>query len=116
MQDDIKPLRPQMVGALEVPEADPEGQHYAEECRLAHVAATRPRHRHFISYCRVGRIKGEAWRFPCSPILTKVLEQLKASPVIEFEMAPGTDAEARLTAEAEANEERRQMLMGGYAF
>ncbi len=52
LQEDMRPLQPQALGALQVPELDPLSQHAAEERRLAHVAATRPRLRHYLSYVR----------------------------------------------------------------
>lgn len=52
LQDGPQPGRPQSIAGMQVPSGDPEAEHMAEEQRLAHVAATRPKQRHYISYCR----------------------------------------------------------------
>jgi hypothetical protein len=74
------------------------------------VAATRPRERHYISYCRFGRVKGRALRFQPSQILTPVLHHLRGDSALEFVQEPESAAELVLAKEAQWNEEQEEDL------
>lgn len=101
LQDGMKPLHRQALGGLQLPEVDPASQHAGEERRLAHVAATRPRLRHVITYVRWARIKGQAVQLQRSSILEGVLAEMGGIPALRFEVAEETPAEAELAAQAE---------------
>ena len=126
---------PQQLGEQVLEVQDPETVHAEEERRLAHVAATRAKERHFISCFRVGWFRGQAWLYRRSGILDGVLHALghageggeaapgaarQPDPALEFrreQWPPGEEEEllelkarANMARAAEEEQQRRDLL------
>ncbi|KAI7835978.1 hypothetical protein COHA_010146 [Chlorella ohadii] len=83
-----EPLHQATIGGVPVPQEGGAAEHRAEARRLAHVAATRARRRHFISYpCKMVSKRGWPYEVQPSSFLEGVLERYRDTPTLELELA-----------------------------